>query len=99
MSRKMPNQPIVTIRALANVIDKLHPVQASGESPSPEKAVSRLNVSGSAVDHIWSKEVNIFKVRHIADVARQVGQQVLIEFVKKPELLNENNLLKLELGI
>jgi hypothetical protein len=47
----------------------------------------------------WSKEVNAFKVRHIADVARQVSRQVLIEFVKSPELLNENNLLKLELGI
>jgi hypothetical protein len=47
----------------------------------------------------WSRQVNIFKVRHIADVARQVTRQVLIEFVKRPELLNEENLLKLELGI
>ena len=42
ISRKMPNQPIVTVRALPNVIDnfQLHPVQASGESPTPENTVS-----------------------------------------------------------
>ncbi len=47
----------------------------------------------------WSKETDLFKVRHIADVARQVTRQILIEFIKKPSLLNEDSLLKLELGL
>ena len=63
ISRKMPNQPIVTIRALPNVIDKLHPVQASAESPSPENAVSRLNVSG-ADRHFFTKRPLSSCIRH-----------------------------------
>jgi Apea-like HEPN len=47
----------------------------------------------------WSAEYDVFKIRHIADVARQVTRQVLIEFIKTPQLLNEETLLRLELGI
>lgn len=47
----------------------------------------------------WSKEVDVFKIRHIAAVARQVSSQVLLRFIEEPELLNEERLLKLELGL
>lgn len=47
----------------------------------------------------WSKEIDLFRVRYIADVARQITRQVLLRFIEKPELLNEETLLKLELGL
>ena len=47
----------------------------------------------------WSKEIDLFRIRYIADVARQVTRQVLLKFIEKPELLNEEALLKLELGL
>jgi Apea-like HEPN len=47
----------------------------------------------------WSNQPEEFKIRYIADVARQVTRQVLLAFVKKPELLSEDELLELELGI
>jgi len=47
----------------------------------------------------WTKQPDFMKVRHIADIARQVSRQVLIEFIKRPGLLNQGVLLKLELGI
>lgn len=47
----------------------------------------------------WSKEIDLFRVRYIADVARQITRQVVLEFIEKPELLNEEILLKLELGL
>jgi len=47
----------------------------------------------------WSREFDASKVRYIAGVARQITREVLIAFVKTPELLNEDNLLKIELGI
>jgi Apea-like HEPN len=45
----------------------------------------------------WCREVNT--LRFVANVARQITRKVLIEFIKKPELLNQDNLLKLELGV
>lgn len=47
----------------------------------------------------WAEQPEFMKVRHIADIARQATRQVLIEFIKRPELLNQGILLKLELGI
>jgi hypothetical protein len=47
----------------------------------------------------WSWQFDAFRVRHIADVARQVTREMLIAFVNRPELLNRDNLLKLELGV
>ena len=47
----------------------------------------------------WVNEIDMMKARHVADVARQVTRLVLIEFIKRPELLRQSILLKLELGI
>jgi hypothetical protein len=46
----------------------------------------------------WSKESELFRIRHIAGVSRQITRQVILKFIQKPELLNEDALLKLELG-
>lgn len=47
----------------------------------------------------WSKEIDLFRIRYIADVARQITRQVLLKFIEKPQFLNEETLLKLELGL
>jgi len=47
----------------------------------------------------WEEESDLFKIRHTADIARQVTRKVLLEFIKNPELLDEDNLLKLELQV
>jgi hypothetical protein len=47
----------------------------------------------------WSRQFDESRVRHIADVARQITREVLIAFVRAPELLDKDNLLKIELGL
>ena len=64
----------------------------------PEKFVEAITTLGYWSGD-WSKETDLFKVRHIADVARQITRLVLLKFVEKPALLNEDALLRLELGI
>ena len=69
ISRKMPNQPIVTVRALPNVIDNFqipplpNSIRFKGESPRPENAVSRLNVPG-ADRHFFTKRPLSSCIRH-----------------------------------
>jgi hypothetical protein len=47
----------------------------------------------------WDKEEDIFKIRIIADIARQITRRVILKFVNDPKLLNEEALLKMELGM
>lgn len=63
-----------------------------------EKFVSAITTLGYWPGD-WMKESDMFKLRHTADIARQITQKVLLEFIENAELLNEDNLLKLELGL
>jgi len=62
-----------------------------------EKFVTAITTLGYWPEN-WLEEAEVFLIRNTADIARQVTRQVILKFIGDGNLLDTDNLLKLELG-